>query len=144
MSSNEEIFDAAAPPYQEALETAGYSHKLVYQDQASTSTSRKRTRSKPTLWFHPPWAENVKTNLGADFLKVVSAFFSKGHPLYKIFNRNRVKISYRTTANMAKIISRHNNKLMSKIPNSQLPNRQKAATAIRQLALRDGGQMCPW
>ena len=114
LSSNKEIFDAAAPPYQEALEKAGYSHKLVYQDKASTSTSRKRRRSKPSIWFNPPWAENVATNVGADFLKIVSASFPKGHPLYPLFNRNTVKISYRTTANMAKIISRHNNKLFNK------------------------------
>jgi hypothetical protein len=114
LSSNKEIFDAAAPPYQEAPEKAGYSHKLVYQEKASTSTSRKRRRSKPSIWFNPPWADNVQTNVGADFLKIVSASFPKGHPLYPLFNRNTVKISYRTTSNMSKIISRHNNKLFNK------------------------------
>ena len=30
LSSSEAIFNAAAPPYQEALRKAGYSHQLVY------------------------------------------------------------------------------------------------------------------
>jgi hypothetical protein len=56
----------------------------------------------------------VKTNVGADFLKAVSSSFPKGHPLYPICNRNTIKISYRTTTNMAQMVTRHNTKIMSK------------------------------
>ena len=38
--------------------------------------------------------------------------FPKGHPLNPIFNRNTVKISYRTTTNMSQVISRHNRKIL--------------------------------
>ena len=62
VSSNEQIFNAATPEYQAALEKAGYRHKLVYQPEAGRKTSRKRVRAKPTTWFNPPWAENVKKN----------------------------------------------------------------------------------
>ena len=52
--------------------------------------------------------------VGADFLKAVSSSFPKGHPLYPICNRNTIKISYRTTTNMAQIVTRHNTKIMNK------------------------------
>ena len=63
-------------------------------------------------WFNPPYSENVKTNVGAEFLKIVSNSFPKGHPLNTLFTRNTVKISYRTTANMASVISRHNKQVI--------------------------------
>ena len=118
LSSSEQIFNAAAPEYQAALDKAGYSHKLVYQPEAGTRTARKRIRSKPQIWFNPPWSDNVETNLGADFLKAVSSSFTKGHPLYPIFNRNTIKISYRTTTNMAQIVARHNTKTMNTTRNT--------------------------
>ena len=85
-------------------------HKLTYQSKKSSTN--KRLRSKTKTWFNPPYSENVKTNVGAEFLKIVSNSFPKGHPLNPLFNRNTVKISYRTTANMATVISRHNKKVI--------------------------------
>ena len=118
LSSNEQIFNAAAPEYQAALEKAGYKHKLVYQPEAGRKTSRKRVRTKHTTWFNPPWAENVKTNVGADFLKSVTSSFPKGHPLYSICNRNTIKVSYRTATNMAQMVTKHNTKIMNKFQNT--------------------------
>jgi hypothetical protein len=46
LSSNEEIFNLASPKYQEALDKAGYKHKLVYDPTATIGPSGKRYRSK--------------------------------------------------------------------------------------------------
>ena len=47
--------------------------------------------------------------MGAKFLKLVDKHF----PLSEIFNRRKVKISYRTTANMKKLLSSHNQKILN-------------------------------
>ena len=69
-------------------------------------------RSKQITWINPPFSQNVMTNIGAEILKAVTSSFPKDHSLYKIFNRNTIKISYRTTSSMQQVISRHNTKLL--------------------------------
>ena len=66
------------------------------------------------MWWNPPFSANVTTNVGAQFLKLLDKHFPKGHPLHKAFNRNTVKMSYRTTPNIKKIISSHNAKILNK------------------------------
>ena len=64
LSSNKEIFKSVAPLNQEALEKAGYNHKLTYQQkEANTRTKTKRVRSKGASWFNPPFSQHVKTNV---------------------------------------------------------------------------------
>ena len=46
--------------------------------------------------------------MGALFLKIRESCFPPSNPLHKIFNRNTVKVSYRTMPNMKQIISMHN------------------------------------
>ena len=55
---------------------------------------------------------NIKTNVGATFLKLLDKHFPKSHPLHKILNRHNVKISYRNTPNIKQIISSHNKKIL--------------------------------
>ena len=110
LSSNEEIFNSAAPPYQEALYKAGHKHKFKYNPMATLCASGKWYRAKQNIWFNPPHSQN------AEFLKAVDSFFPEGHPLCPIFNRNTLKVSYKTTANMAQVVSRDNKKLATKIP----------------------------
>ena len=52
ISANKDVFDAAAPIYQEALRKSGYSHKLAYEAPAE-KTTKKRCRKKPVTWFNP-------------------------------------------------------------------------------------------
>ena len=113
LSSNKEIFDQAAPPYQAALDSAGYKHKLEFT-QPTLGHRKKPNRRRKETWFNPPWAQNVKTNIGALFLKDVDDCFPVGHPLRSILNRHTLKISYRTMPNMAQIISRHNAQIVKK------------------------------
>ena len=43
----------------------------------------------------------MKTNVGRSFLQIMDKHFPPGNPLNQIFNRNKVKMSYRCTANLA-------------------------------------------
>ena len=46
ISSNEEIFNSAAPVYQEALRASGYDHELKFEPQNEPSQRKKRTRTR--------------------------------------------------------------------------------------------------
>ena len=110
ISANEEVFKEAIPPYQEALAKGGYEYQLKYDPPASISR-KNRNRSRKITWFNPPFSQNVSTNVGAKFLKLIDTCFPPSHPLSKIINRNTVKVSYRCMPNMGQVISRHNSKV---------------------------------
>ena len=112
ISSNQQIFEAACPPYQEALEKSGYNFKLKY-DPPSRSGS-KDVRKRNITYFNPPYSRNVQTNIGKIFLKSIDRCFPKNHTLRKIINRNTVKISYSCMPNFKQKISNHNNKIKNK------------------------------
>ena len=109
ISSSEEVFNAAKPPYQQALKNSGYNFDLKYSPQ---NTSEKRNRRQRRItWFNPPFSQNVKSNIGEHFLKLIDKCFPKTNPLSKIVNRNTVKISYKCMPNFKKVLSRHNQSL---------------------------------
>ena len=112
LSSSKEIFDQAAPPYQTALNNAGYKHTLKFTKP--TENPRRKSNRRKQIWFNPPWSQNVKTNVGGLVLKAVDECFPVGHILRPILNRHTVKVSYRTMPNMAQIIARHNAQTMKK------------------------------
>ena len=143
LSSNQEIFCGEAPPYQAALDAAGYkdqlqflpskphpqgpvshpAHSTVDTDNSSSSNpsaiprQSRRPRTRNIIWFHPPWNDEVSTNLGQAFLRLLERHFPKSSPLHKLFNKNNVKISYSCLPNMASIISRHNKKILTQSSN---------------------------
>ena len=122
LSSNKEIFDAAAPPYQEALKQSGFNFKLDYSPPPPKNS--KRNRSRKILWFNPPYAANVSSNIGANFLKILDKVFTTDHPLHKIVNKNCIKVSYRCTPNLGAIISSHNMKLLNEDKVPQLNDKE--------------------
>ena len=103
ISANKEIFDAAAPLYQAELNRAGHKHKLEFK----TPEQPKRKRTKKIIWFNPPHSINVKTNVGRKFLNLLDKHFPRGHILYPLLNRYKVKLSYRCLPNMGAQISQH-------------------------------------
>ena len=70
ISSNEEIFESAAPEYQKALNDGGHPYRLHYK-KPKTTGSHKRTRKRKIIWYNPPYNKNVKTNVGKEFLKII-------------------------------------------------------------------------
>ena len=109
LSSCEAVFNAAAPPYQQALSDSGNDRKLRYDPVAGHSyiSSKDRTRTSQITWFNPPFSLNIETNVGKDFFKIIDNFL-QNNILAPIINRSKVKLSYRTMKNMIQIISSHN------------------------------------
>ena len=113
ISSNEQVFNEAIPPYQQALEKSGYDFKLKFVPQEKQATRKNKARKRKITWYNPPWDSNVKTNLGRKFLLVVDKCFPKNHPLNKIFNRHTLKLSYSCMPNMKAVISSHNKNMLA-------------------------------
>ena len=113
ISANEEIFTTAIPPYQAALEAAGYNHKLEFDPNARNKPTNKKNRNRKVTWFNPPYSKNVKTNIGKKFLAIIRETFPPTHPLHKICNTNTIKLSYRCMENMKWEVSKNNNKLLN-------------------------------
>ena len=107
ISANEEIFNNAAPPYQEALRKSGYDHRLTYE-QSNEQTRRRRNRSRKVVWFNPPFNMDVETKLGHKFLKIIDEAFPPNHKLAKIFNRRTLKLSYSCMPSIKTIVNSHN------------------------------------
>ena len=121
ISSNEEVFLSQSKIYQEALEKSDYKFKLKYDPQAKLPTKKKRCRKRNLTYFNPPYASNVRTNIGARFLNLIDKHFPPSNPLSKLINRNTIKMSYRCTPNLARIISGHNSKILSeRIPKTEV------------------------
>ena len=108
LSSNKEIFIAEVGAYNNALAAAGYNDKLQYTEK---STAKTRRRRRKVTWFNPPWNDEVSTNVAKRFLSMIDRHFQKGSMLGRHINRNTVKVSYSSMANMEKIISGHNKKI---------------------------------
>ena len=126
ISANKEIFDKAAPFYQAALEKSGHDFKLNFEEvNVTTDEGNKETRkrSRNIIWFNPPFSRAVQTNVGKLFLQMMDKHFPTGNPLHQIFNRNKVKMSYRCTPNLARKISGHNAKILNSEKNSDEPKK---------------------
>ena len=105
-SSNEEIFNEAARMYDDALKKSGYSHKLKYRPPKPT---HKKKKGRNIIWFNPPYNRAVSTNVGRIFLSLIDRHFGGDPELHKLFNRNNIKVSYRTGRNIKAKIDGHNN-----------------------------------
>ena len=110
ISANETIFRDAITPYQKALNESGYKYNLKFEPIVQTGF-KKRNRGRKITWFNPPFSANVSTNIGAKFLQIIDTCFPRGHILYKIINRNTVKVSYRCMPNMKQILGKQNSKI---------------------------------
>ena len=126
LSCNEAVFEQSKPKYQEALRASGYTHDLKYEKvdihelNKNEGRKKKRRRSRRQFWFNPPWDSRVRTDVGAKFLRLLDKNIPRGHPLYRLFNRHTVKISYRCLGNLKKKISVHNHKVYSEWSQEQI------------------------
>ena len=112
ISNDKDVFEAAAPIYNNALSSSGYSDDVRYIEERKMgqrrNQPRKRNRARKVTWFNPPYSKSVKLNIGQKFLRLLDKHFPAGSRLHKIFNRNTVKVSYCCMPNMSAIIKRHN------------------------------------
>ena len=113
LSSNEEIFNAATKPYEDALKESGYNYQMKYEEinLDDLNKKKKRNRRKRQHWFNPPHSDNLRTNIGEKFINIVKSEFTEDHVLHSIFNVNTVRLSYSCMPNMSSKISMHNGKV---------------------------------
>ena len=111
ISCNEEVFNKAKPVYTTALRNSGFQDELKYKTYEKSSKNRRRN----VMYFNPPFSKNVKTNIGKEFLKLVSKHFTPDHKLRPLFNKNNLKISYSCMPNVEKIIKAHNVKILNDV-----------------------------
>ena len=72
ISSNEEIFERAAPEYQKALNDGGHPYRLHYK-KPKTTGNHERTRKRKITSYNPPYNKNVKANVGEGFQKLLAS-----------------------------------------------------------------------
>ena len=89
ISSNKEVFDSAIPPYQEALKKSGYDYTLNFDPP--NRNEKPKNRSRNITYFNPPYSQNVQTNLGKQFMKLLDKHFQQTIPLKKLLTRILLK-----------------------------------------------------
>ena len=114
LSCNEEEYEKAKPLYETALNESGYKTTLAY---TKTTNVNNRNRARNIIWFNPPHSQNVKTNIGKAFIKLVKKHFPRVHKLYKIFNRNTLKLSYSPMSSISSVIKQNNYRVLSTAEN---------------------------
>ena len=77
--------------------------------KAQKEHRKENNRNKKVIWFNPPYSKQVAER----FRKLLDQHFPKQYRLYKIFNRNNVKVSYSYAENMCNFISSHNKILLN-------------------------------
>ena len=130
LSSSKQIYDDEIKPYKESLLSVGYKQQLAYNRQGP----KKKKRQRKIIWFNPPFSETVKTNIGAQFLKLIDKHF-KGSVLEQYFNRKTIKVSYSCMPNVGKIIMNHNKKILNMKDTKNETNRKCNCS--------EGIQACP-
>ena len=106
ISKNESSFNRAKQYYQEALAKGDHKHDLKYNPG-----NEKKTKSKNTPYFRPPFCSSVETKIGKRFLEIISRNFNPMYPYHKIFNKKLLKISYSCMPNIKSKMS-HNCKML--------------------------------
>ena len=111
LSSTKKDFDEAAPIYIEAMKLAKHDCQIKYAKE-NQQTSKQKNRKRNIIWYYPPFNNQVSTNIGKEFFKLLTKYFPKENKCNKLFNKNNVKISYGCTRNMQQIIKAHNAKIL--------------------------------
>ena len=94
ISSDQEVFDEAAAPYQDVIRKSSFTFKLEFKPPPQETPSQKRKRRRNVIWFNPPYNRNIKNSIGREFISPIERSFPSGHELRKVFNRNTLKLSY--------------------------------------------------
>ena len=96
LSCNETEFNKTKPIYENALKSSGLTHTLTYNNQGPPTRTMKN-RQRNIIWYNPPYNQNIRTNIGYTFRKLISKHFPKTHRFHSIFNKNNLRISYSCT-----------------------------------------------
>ena len=96
-----------------------FDQRLTYdeQDQPTSHSVNKESnqtkkRKRTIIWYNSPYSINVKKKVGKIFFKLLQKYYLPSHPMYTIFNTNKVKISCSCLPNIGSIIFSHNKKIL--------------------------------
>ncbi len=108
LSYDQQSFDACKPFYEHALMHSSYNVSLQYSNCNPTTTSSpmKRTRQRNIMWYNPPFGKSIESNIARSFLQLLDKHFPTGNPLHKLCLTHM--------PNIKSVISRHNNRILSK------------------------------
>ena len=99
-SSDINIFNKQKHLYNDALKHSGYKQEI----KLTHPKVKCKHRSRNIIWFNTHYNKCTSSNIGMDFLNLISKHISNNSHRAKIFNKNKIKISYSCTNNMAHII----------------------------------------
>ena len=109
------------------LKQSGHDEESIYTKRRKPVTytvqNSRKNRQRNIIWFNPPYSMNVQTNIGREFLNLVSKHFPKNHRYSKIFNKNNMKVSYSCTDNLQTIIKKNNRKILETSKTSSTENK---------------------
>jgi hypothetical protein len=88
--------------------------KIFYKYWKHVQWPQKEKQKKSVTWFNPPFFLNVMSKVGTEFLTLLDNSFPPSNPLYKLFTKQTVKISYKRRANMAQAVVGHNSTIKRK------------------------------
>ena len=73
---------------------------IRYNDQSGQAydvnikeANQARKRKRAIIRYNPPNSMNVKTNIAKTFFKLLQKHFLSIHPMYTIFNKNKIKFT---------------------------------------------------
>ena len=115
LSCNKDEFDKAKLLYEKSLQESGYKTSMSY---AQTEVKTSKNSSWNIIWFNQAFCQNVKTNIGKIFLKLIKKNFPNHHRLHKMFYLNTIKLSYSCISNMSSFVKQHNRTILSWSRNS--------------------------
>ena len=79
----------------------------------ATYTPRYKRKTQKITWFNPQYSNNVITNIEKKFFSLLSMCFPPENKLYKIINKNAIKLSYSYMHNIHQIVTSHNKTVLS-------------------------------
>ena len=65
------------------------------------------------MWFNPPFNLNTSSKVGKEFRRIIEKHFSSGDLLGKLFDKNKLKLSYSCLGNLKSKISSHNRRVLA-------------------------------
>ena len=74
LSCNKKEFGKVKSVYESVLKDSGYFSSMSCNNSNNTQNAR-RNRNRKVIWFNPPYSQNVKTNIGKIFIKLVREQF---------------------------------------------------------------------
>ena len=72
----------------------GVESAQYFKGRAEYTKQTERNRKRKIIWYNRRYNDNVKTNVGKEFFKIIDQCFPPSNKLHKVFNRNTVKLSY--------------------------------------------------